>query len=582
MTDAAPHGRAPAWRVVRLVAPVLALALASCKAEPRNLASIEAYYRYDFTTAREALRRDAMTRDDQQTILNNVRLGMASLADGDLDEAERTLGRSFDLLSTAGLNKDKTVAAVLDHEGVRIWKGEPFEQALTYHYVALLYALKGDWENVRAAAANALFRLTDFGQDKDFQSVARRPASDDGSMPTGYTAVDTNFALGFLMQAIGSDLSGSPSAAAAQLDAAVRINKDLGPIADRLRSGDYDTLLLVDYGKGPAKVAYGPDDSLVRFDPVEDFAPALLVESAGVPLARANPVCDVNAMAQDLRWRNLEDVRRAKSAIGNVLLGGGAIATGYGANRRDSTTALAGVGAMALGLLAKAGARADTRQCEFMPQSIFLVPLRLGAERDLSVRIATRPQAAMLLNNVAPGPNGHPTVIYLRLFRDGAGGEISWLTRRRETVSNDHTGVLHGPHGYPWILGGRDVSTPDRAALEAYQANGFLRDLTTLDLQALYRDEEILLGSGAETRPDVPKNPSFRHVLDGGAGLFTPYPYSMGYKRLMFSPARPYQPHSRAARNAMAQIRVQQNTADARAPAGARSTARAHDDGLAD
>lgn len=528
-----------------------------CKAEPRNYAAVDAYYQYDFAAAREALRRDAMTINDEQTILNNARLGMASLADGDLDEAEVTLGRSFELLSTAGLNKDRTVGAILDHEGVRIWKGEPFEQALTYHYVALLYALRGDWENTRAAAANALFRLTDFGKDQDAENLARNAARDEDYLEDGYTAVDTNFALGFLMEAIGSDLAGT-SGAKEQFDAALKINKDLEPIVDRLRARDYDTLLVVDYGKGPSKQAYGPDQALVHFVPIDSAHGQLIVTADGMPLAKANPVCDVNAMAVDHRWNNLEDIRRAKSMIGNVLLAGGAFTTAYGAHRRDSGTALAGVGAMALGLLTKSGARADTRHCEFMPVSIFLVPLTLERTREVRVEIGGRPAAAILLNNVQPGSPSKPEMIYLRLFQNAPLTTTgrSWLMSRREIYSNDFTGVLHGPHGYPWILGGRDVSTPTRQTLEEYQANGYLRDFTLTDLEDLYRAEGILIGSGAEMRPDALKNPSFRHILEGGVGLFTPRPHSMGYKRNMCTRQPPYQPRSDLVRNCAASIRV--------------------------
>ena len=96
---------------------MLSAATVGCSSPPRNYDAISAYYRYDFTLAREALRGEAMTRNNEQVILNNTRLGMAALADGDLHEAEYALSRSFELLSTAGLNKDRTVSAVLMHEG---------------------------------------------------------------------------------------------------------------------------------------------------------------------------------------------------------------------------------------------------------------------------------------------------------------------------------------------------------------------------------------------------------------------------------------------------------------------------------
>lgn len=531
------------------------IALCGCKASPKNYSAVHAYYRYDFTEAREALRADADRKKDENLILNNVRLGMASLADGDLDEAERALGRSFEYLSTAGLNKDRTVAAVLDHEGVRVWKGEPFEQALTYHYVATLYAVKGDWENARAAAANALFRLTDFGGSKDAEDLARNAAKDDKYLTQGYTAVDTNFALGFLMEAIGSDLSGA-GGGDAQFDAALKINPKLEPMVRILRSRDYDTLLIVDYGKGPTKLSYGPDNALVHFVQQERSHGVAVVSEGPDELARSSPVCDVDEMAEDHRWNNLEDVRRAKSLIGNVLLVGGAGATIYGIDRHDSTAALAGLAAMGVGLLAKSGAKADTRYCEFMPQTIYLIPLKLGRPSDLRVRMEHDPGATMLLDEVKPGSPGKPRTIYLRLH-----GEDSepprWLVRRRPVYSSDPSKIRQGD--LPWILGGGDVSPPSEEALRAYQAGGRLAGMTLDDLERLYRDEDILMGSGAETRADAPHDPSYRHILEGGTGLFSPEPCSMGAKRLFYQRHRPYRPKSESVRNAAAAARVSAN-----------------------
>ena len=532
----------------------LALACASCSSPPRNEDAIHSYYEYDFSSAREALRGDAMLQNDEQTILNNTRLGIAALADGDLHEAERGLGRSFELLSTAGLNKDRTIAAVLDHEGVRIWKGEPFEQALTFHYVSTLYALLGDWENARAAAANSLFRLTDFGGDQDSEKLARRAAQEPDYLARGYTAVDTNFALGFIMQAIGSDLSGA-AGSHEQFEAAVEINPELSELVTQLRQRDYDTLLIVDYGKGPTKISYGPDHALVRFAPQDEDMGPLTVMAGGRELAQVAAVCDVNDMAIDHRWNNLEDVRKAKSAIGTALVYGGAFATAYGADRHDEGVALAGLAAMGLGLLTKSGAKADTRYCEFMPAAVYLVPLRLEQPTDLRVAIAEDPGSLMILDDVRPGSTSAPRAVYIRILGPGS-PKPEYLTRRKAIYGNDATGVR--PGDFPWILGGNDVSTPSRQVLAAYQAGGHLLDLTLSDLQALYDAEGIHIGSGMENRPDVRKNPSFRHILEGGTGLFTPAPESIGYKRIMCKPQQAYRPQSELVRNLAAAMRVNQ------------------------
>ncbi len=530
---------------------VMSSLLVGCEAAPRNMTAVWAYYDYDFPTAREALRADAYLHNDEQVLLNNLRLGMASLADGDLHEAERTLNRTFDLLSTAGLNKDLTTAAVFTHEGVRIWKGEPFEQALAYHYVSTLYAVLGDWENARAAAANALFRLTDFGADQKPEELVKEAAKDPEYLDHGYTAVDTDFALGFLMQAIASDLSGA-AGSGDQFDAAIEINSALSPIVETLRTNDYDTLLIVDHGKGPTKIAYGPDSALARFDPQDTSLAPLIVSLEDGGEGAFDAICDVIEMARDHRWNNLEDVRRAKSFIGNALVAGGTIVSATG-DWDDYEQQLVGAGMILAGMLTRSGAMADTRYLEFAPQRIFLVPMHLGAIMDVTVMIEDEPGSMMVLPDVQPGTTRNPRAIYLRLHGLDSPAP-DWLAARDLIYGNDHAGVAIGDP--PWILGGYDVSTPSRTTLEAYQAGGFLNDLPVLDFQDLYREEDILIGSGMENRPGILRNPSYRHILEGGTGLFTPQPYSMGYKRLMYTPREAYEPKSELVRNAARRIWV--------------------------
>ncbi len=402
------------WMLTGLLPLMLVMLSAGCQA-PRNFAAIHAYYGYEYDAAREALRPDALTRNDEQVLLNNARLGMAALAAGDLAEAERALGYSFELLSTAGLNADRTTAAIMLYEGVRIWKGEPFEQAMMYHYVATLYAIMGDWENARAASANALFRLTDFGAYQTPELLARRAAADDEFLDRGYTAVDTNFALGFLMQGIGARLSGA-GGSDAMFDAAVEIDPSLASLAQTLREDAYNTLLIVHYGKGPTKIAYGPANALARFqqqEPLSIAAASLSVQPTSGRGLSVIPVANISRMAMDHRWNNLEDIRRAKAAIGEILIGGGAVATYIGIEQHSAEVALAGVGAMILGMLTQAGARADTRYLEFLPQSVYLVPLQLDGPGD--VRLTIGDGRTMTLYDLDPGEYGDPKAVYVRM-----------------------------------------------------------------------------------------------------------------------------------------------------------------------
>ena len=73
-------------------------ALLGCESAPRNMPAVLDYYAYDFAGARKELRGNAELRNDEQVLLDNLRLGMSALADGDTDEAERAL--SHDLRGT--------------------------------------------------------------------------------------------------------------------------------------------------------------------------------------------------------------------------------------------------------------------------------------------------------------------------------------------------------------------------------------------------------------------------------------------------------------------------------------------------
>lgn len=552
--------------MTRRLAPILlmcllALTITGCESPPReNQAhdAADAYFAYDFHAARERLRRSAYTVNDEQTLLNTMRLGLAALADGDHDEAERTLGHAFELLSTAGLNEDRTTRSVMWHEGVKIWKGEPFEQALAYYYVAALYATMNDWENARAAAANSLFRLTDFGADQNAEALARREAERPGFLDDGYTATDTDFALGFIMQAIASERSGVPGGDAL-LQAALDIDPRLDTLVETLRDGTYDTLLLVDVGKGPEKVAFGPDQALVGFEPFQREPDRLEVAIDDTPATTAVAACDLNTMAIDHRWNNLEHVRQAKSAIGHALMAAGTVVAASGDAHHDDEKLLVGLGMLLGGALARENARGDTRHLEYLPASIHIVPLLLGNPRDVTLSIPGHPEATLVLPDLTPGTaaatsrRDGPRVVYVRLQTNDR-TPPAWMTATTLRYGNDHTGVR--PGDWPWILGGTDVSTPTRNVLNAYQAGGHLTDFSLNDLRRLYDAEGILLGSGREQRTDTPRNPSYRHILEGGRGLFTPAPDSLGYKRLMYTIHNRYVPRSALVRNAAAAIRV--------------------------
>src|SRR4051812_9361135 len=137
--------------VVLLLVSTLGISgCASPQLDPNLLAATDAGH---YGGAREAIQ--SQLKDDpsdRSYILDRLRLMILTLADGMPGAAEEVANQTFRTLRTQGINADRTAAAVVFNEGVKIWKGEPFEQALSYTYIAMQKAELGQWDNARAAA----------------------------------------------------------------------------------------------------------------------------------------------------------------------------------------------------------------------------------------------------------------------------------------------------------------------------------------------------------------------------------------------------------------------------------------------
>lgn len=546
-----------------LVPSALALALlpaCSSALDPRLLVATDAGR---YAAARVAID-DRLTQDpaDRDYILDRLRLLILSLADGQPLAAERAANEAFSLLRTQGLNADRTVASAVLTESVRIWKGEPFEQALAYHYIALQKASLGEWDNARAAAASSLFLLKDFSDSqrsaaprrapsraaeptaRDLaREAARRdtanPGAGDDYLDRGYTPVKTDFALGYLLSALANKALARDDEAADNFREAVLLNPALADTVAALQGSGYNTVFVVDAGRGPQKVAYGEDGAFTTFAPrfPTDARPlALSVAAPGAPPAPptpAPPVQNINAMAASHRWNNLEDVRAAKSTLGSVLLiGGGAVAVAS----EDDEARLVGVGVALAGLLMKATSRADTRHVEFLPQRVYVLPASI-LERDSTVTLDLA-GSRLLLAALDPPPPGAP--LQLRYVRLPPQGGAAWQTSGQVFYANDHYDAPVRGDTLPYILGGRDVSLPTPAALARYHAAGNLTNLTTSDLENLYREEGIALA------PEDGAARARKHILEGGDSLLPPLPGTTGYARLFGQLHPPYEPRGRA------------------------------------
>ena len=550
-------------RKVAFIAAIVA-AIAGCQA-PRDdwLTSAVACGEYGRVRAalndrvgRQPRPRGGRKKLDRTYILNRMGLALVTLADGYGRRGDLVFEELFDVLRTQGINADKTVTSVVINEDVKTWKGEPFEQALAFHYTAVHYAQRGDWGNARAAADNSLFYLRDFGENrpgrrKSQHDILEEAAHDEQYLDHGYRAVESNFALGYMMHGIASTMLGRRPEASDHLSKVAQLNPSLQGVVDRIESGDDNIILIVDYGRGPRKIGTGPDAAIASFVPRthSDGRRLMVVTGEGGAARPIAAVCDVNTMARDHMWNSLESLRIAKSRLGTALLMAGAAVASHGGHRRNEDATYAGLGLLLGGLLAKAGAHADTRYCDLVPQRVYVVPVQIGdASTTISLEVEGVPSSRMVLTGIAPPPHGRKVLLrYVRLVSSGAAAP-SWAESGRIYYANDSTPAAV-PSDLPYILGGHCVRPPTDQILKSYQDAGFLRHMSLGQLDELYRLE------GIRTLPDTPQAQPTAHLLEGGDSLVAPDAGTAGFARIFGRLHPPYEPQSEPVRELAERLR---------------------------
>jgi tetratricopeptide (TPR) repeat protein len=289
--------------------------------------------------------------------------GSASLVDYDLSEAEAAFYRAYEVINSVNVNDaGRSSAAIFLAEKLKVWKGEPFERAMTNFYLGVIYYIQQDYSNARAAFENALFKLRDYGEGE--------------AKGDQYSEVESNFSIAYIM--LGKCwLKLGNQEKAPDIFARVIQLRPICALVEGERLARSNVLLVVDYGHGPQKVLEG-DNSVVAFEPH-----AMQVGPVPRPMVRVNgqvvhipgvgpPPVDLLEMAQDKRWQSIDTIRVIKSFLGTGLMAAGA----YEGTREHSDPGAAAA-LLIDGALLKATATGDVRHWEMLPRSVFIVPLYL-------------------------------------------------------------------------------------------------------------------------------------------------------------------------------------------------------------
>lgn len=128
-----------------------------------------AFYANRYDLAVPLYRKESRLQNKNQ-VLTEMEFGSAALTGGNSYDAEKALlSASKGMSSDAG--KASGVLSLVSDESLKLFKGEPFEKAMAFFYLGVIYYNRGDYENARAAFNSAL--LMDKQSQQGFQDDLR-------------------------------------------------------------------------------------------------------------------------------------------------------------------------------------------------------------------------------------------------------------------------------------------------------------------------------------------------------------------------------------------------------------------------
>ncbi len=282
----------------------------ACQETPQKVKNaVNLYYSGDFPSATNAMRPLAQKKDEN-FVLNNCRFGSCAFAAGDLVSAEEAFMEAYTVINSVKTNDGgRALGASLVFEGVKVWKGEPFERAMAFYYLGLINLVKGDYDNARSAFNNSLFKLRDYATKDDKSPDAER-----------YTPYESNFALGYFGVGLCYLRMGDPEQAQKNFDRAAQLQPSMAPLAQAAKDPKNNTWIFVDYGQGPRRAGKGWYNEESAFGPtpaeVGPIPPAqVFVDGQSLGLSYQHAV-DTLAMAQDQKWQDIDTIRKTKAVIG--------------------------------------------------------------------------------------------------------------------------------------------------------------------------------------------------------------------------------------------------------------------------
>lgn len=299
---------------------------------------------------------------ERNATLNFQRIGMAALAGGQVEMAERAFEAAITRIDQIYADNPEAQKAksLWSAEKVKDYKGEPYERAMAFFYRGLVYAARGDFQNARA-----MFKQADY---QDTVAEAEQYAGDFALMPymagwASYCDGNTQLSKDFLQMAAKGDKAYEGA------------------------STDRPLLVVVETGRAPFKYGAGKFGEALKWEP--HAAPAATVKAAcldsGSCVADRFMVgADIGYQATTRGGRPIDAVLGGKASFKEGAQGVATVATAIGAagmehamlsgNSDAASIGMIGMfaGLVAQGVAQSTQAQADIREWEQLPGTVWL------------------------------------------------------------------------------------------------------------------------------------------------------------------------------------------------------------------
>lgn len=183
--------------------------------------------------------RDLKEEKDRNAILNHMKIGKKAFEIGEFECAKSSFNIVRNDISSIYANNEtaKKARSLWYEEGIKRFRGEPYERAMAFYYSGLLFLKNGDYENARACFKSGI-QQDAFAEEEQFRC---------------------DFALLIFLEAISSRAAGDRHFAKDVLNELKKVRPNFELDINK------NSLVIVETGKSPRKLADGPGHSELKF-----------------------------------------------------------------------------------------------------------------------------------------------------------------------------------------------------------------------------------------------------------------------------------------------------------------------------